>query len=753
MIYLRFGYKLYGEILHTPITALDMKQCFHRKIFSLFLRRTGLFLAGFAFFFSPQLSAQNLWTLQGPVSKTSEQKYLEKAERYIGHGEYEVALNYLEEVLEDIYKPGFAFASAYLNLTVELNKQDLFERATNLFMMSLSNAQFSDADRQTLQIEREYLSHIVDEREFISMNPIHQDNTREAAKAVRKIWASLDPTPTINTNQRLIEHRKRVLEAKERFPNPDVSIGLDDRGIAFLKYGEPDTIYDRPFDFNRGELMGFVSEFQAMREEMNLSDDMASFSNIETTEDADSVSDDTDIGLNLNTASSPEDNSAMGIARLTDNLIEALAQDPFHTSLQIWIYNRFNREMEENLILYFTEEKNYIFKRIRSLDDWIPRSLYSSSRFSADFTAALPIQYLSYQRLMHLDRQFMDAYNDLQNRIFNQSVERSSSELLNMARNVRANHQQVAMRRQMSTPSEHSTEKEKIPEIPISIHQYRSLNEKSKPVYITFIESRPAMIFLDDFTRNQDFIVNDDEDTDIILNEIAQWYRFEQGVELYNSEMEHKGRVRGRPEMHLDSERDIPSVVILDIPMIEEGAHQSFYAMLFNHHPDAEPSDESIFPAELRGLGQKTFLQEKHLEAGKEGILMGDLITGYNRVEEENTRFPFVVSHDGIIPADENPVIRFEVHRLEKDESGFANFEVEYNFETDRRSFLFFRRSNDDLSGTIEFSAAESSFSESIEFDNLPLRPGSYTLHWTVIDNVGGSHAKTSLDIEVIEVN
>jgi GWxTD domain-containing protein len=730
-----------------------MKQCFHSLDISFFLKHTGVFLVFFALIFPPELAAQNLLSLQDAHPKETEQKYLDQAELYTENGDHERALELLEKALDDINRPGFAFASAYLNLVVKLNEKDLFEQATNLFMMSLSNDQFSDADRQILQNELEYLSHIADEREFISLNPVQQKNTGEAANTVRKIWTSLDPTPTINTNQRLIEHRKRVLEAKERFANPDAPHGLDDRGIAFLKYGEPDTIYDRSFDFNRGELMGFVSEFQAMREEMNLTAEMSSFSNIETTEDADSISDVTASGLNLNTASSPDDNSAMGIARLTDNLIEAIAQDPFQTSLHIWIYDRFNNEMDENLVLFFSEGNSNIFQQIRSLDDWIPRSLYSSSRFNADFTAALPLQYLSYQRLMHLDRQFMDAYNDLQNRIFNQSLERSSSELLNMARNVRANHQQVAMRRQMSAPSEHSTEKEKIPEIPLSIHQYRSWNENSEPVYITFLESRPAMIFLDDFTRNQDFIVEEDEDTEMILNEIVQWYRFEQGVELYNSGMEPKGRVRGRPEMHLDSERDLPSVVILDIPIIEEGAHQSFYAMLFNHHPDAEPLEESIFPGELRGLGKQTVLQHKHPEAGKRGILMGDLITGYNRLEEESTRFPFVVSHDRIIPADENPVIRFEVHRLEKDESGFANFEVDYNFETEQRSFLFFRRSNDDLSGTIEFSAAESSFSDSIEFDNLPLRPGSYTLHWKVTDNVGGSISETSLDIEVIEPN
>ena len=730
-----------------------MKQCYHKLNISLFLKQISVFLIFITLIQPPEVSAQSLLSLRDAHPKETEHKYLEQAELYAENGDHQRALEHMEKALDDVDRPGFAFASAYLNLTVELNEKNLFERATNLFMMSLSNDQFSDADRQTLQIEREYLSHIVDESEFISLNPIHQENINEMAKAVRKIWLSLDPTPTINTNQRLIEHRKRLLEAKECFPNPDASIGLDDRGIAFLKYGEPDTVYDRPLDFNRGELMGFVSEFQAMREEMNLTADMTSFSNIETTEDADSISDVTDSGLNLSTASSPDDNSAIGIARLTDNLIEVIAQDPFQSSLNVWVYDRFNIEMGENLVLFFSEGNSNTFQQIRSLDDWIPRSLYSSSRFDADFTAALPLQYLSYQRLMHLDRQFMDTYNDLQNRIFNHSVERSSTELLNMARNVRANHQQVAMRRQMSAPAEHSTEKEKIPEIPLSIHQYRSLNENSEPVYITFLESRPAMVFLDDLTRNQDFIVDDDEDAEMILNEIVQWYRFEQGVELYNSGMEPKGRMRGRPEMHLDSERDIPSVLILDIPMIEEGAHQSFYAMLYNHHPNAEPSEQSIFPEELRGLGKKTVVQKNHLEAGEEGILMGDLITGYNRLEEENTRFPFVVSHDRIIPADENPVIRFEVHRLEKDETGFANFEVEYHFETDRRSFLFFRRSNDDLSGTIEFSTAESAFSESIEFDNLPLKPGSYTLQWKVTDKVGGSIAETNLDIDVIESN
>jgi len=696
---------------------------------------------------SDSLYAQHPANTSEDQIKTELEK-LKKAENYLKKGETVPAFYLLNEAAGQLEKPGFRFASLYLDLVVKQDKKDYFGAATNRFLMALSQPAFSVEDSLEIQQEMDILSLILENSSGFSRN-LENKTAPEMAQYIQQTWISLDPTPTINANQRLIEHRERLHNARYKYPDPEADHGMDARGVAYLKYGEPDIVYDRPFNFNRGELHYFVTEFQEMTESMSLTADADDF-DIYVTEDADSASEATDSGLNLSSARAPSGSSAIGLARVTDNLVETIGQDPFHTSLKIWIYGRFNSEMDENLILYFKEGRNDVYERIRSLDDWIPRSLYSSGSFNGNFTPALPLQYLAYQRVMFLDRQLMDTYNNLQNRIFNHSIERSATELRNMARNVRANHQQIAEARQLNAPAEYSTETEQIPHIPLQTHQYRSFNDLGQPVFVTFIKSLPTIPFLNDFAKNQEeLLINETDDAEHILEEISNWYHLEQGVELFDETMQRKGRLRGWPQLHLDIERELPSVMIADVPFMGEGTHQTFYSKLFNAHPETAPHSETVFPEELRGLGKKELMQEDHIATTDE-LMLSDLIIGYGRLKESGSRFPFLVKHDKKIPEDENPVIYFNVHGLTLDELGFTNFEVDYRFETDRRSFLFFRRTPDELSGTLEFSTSEPRFSDSLEFDNLPLREGTYTLYWTLKDLNSNSREKRELEINII---
>lgn len=320
-----------------------------------------------------------------------------------------------------------------------------------------------------------------------------RESPETIADLIKRNWQRFDPTPSLVANQRFIEHRLRIRYALNHFPDSESEFGVDDRGKLIIRYGEPDQSKNLPSSFfTQGELFDFIVEYQNMLEGMQLTE--SGSDNIPAI-DADTASDNFTI-----VSSASSGTSAFDLRRQTNELIDTIHMDPFHTNLIIWIYDRFDGNMRDNLVFYLTERKHNVYKTIQSLDDWIPRSLFRASDrgFGGGFSPALPLQYFAYQRIMHLDRQFMDTYDNLQNQIFNQSYQRSREQLLRMAANIRNRHRLEVIERQRTAPAEHSTEENKIPEIPLDIYQYRTLSSSGKPVFTTFIESRPTTAFLTD---------------------------------------------------------------------------------------------------------------------------------------------------------------------------------------------------------------------------------------------------------------
>lgn len=61
----------------------------------------------------------------------------------------------------------------------------------------------------------------------------------EGGEALRRWWRGLDPYPATAENERLEEHLTRLVRAQQGFRCPEPTRGLDDRGMAHLRYGAP----------------------------------------------------------------------------------------------------------------------------------------------------------------------------------------------------------------------------------------------------------------------------------------------------------------------------------------------------------------------------------------------------------------------------------------------------------------------------------------------------------------------------------
>lgn len=117
-------------------------------------------------------------------------------------------------------------------------------RATSL----QSQSRYAEAD----QAYREFLSgaapeerahytdlaYVTSEEEYRQ----YQSLEKEAAKAEfrRRFWAVRDPKPATAVNERLVEHYRRVMHAREHFSKGQQP--WDRRGGIYIRYGEPDDL-------------------------------------------------------------------------------------------------------------------------------------------------------------------------------------------------------------------------------------------------------------------------------------------------------------------------------------------------------------------------------------------------------------------------------------------------------------------------------------------------------------------------------
>lgn len=63
------------------------------------------------------------------------------------------------------------------------------------------------------------------------------------AVAIKQFWIEADPTPTTPENERLMEHWSRIVHARRNYVyNRSSPYETDDRGLFYVKYGEPDRI-------------------------------------------------------------------------------------------------------------------------------------------------------------------------------------------------------------------------------------------------------------------------------------------------------------------------------------------------------------------------------------------------------------------------------------------------------------------------------------------------------------------------------
>jgi hypothetical protein len=129
---------------------------------------------------------------------------------------------------------------------------------------------------------------------------------------------------------------------------------------------------------------------------------------------------------------------------------------------------------------------------------------------------------------------------------------------------------------------------------------------------------------------------------------------------------------------------------------------------------------------------------------------MSDLVLGFNRSDNDDLLFPYMVALENEIPADENLVIHFEVYHLQKQDNGLSLFELNYGINP--INWLGRARTRtQEADITVTFETDQNSFREVVEIDTGVLAKGEYELYLTAMEPHTGRKVERRVRFTIVD--
>ncbi|MFU8811614.1 MAG: GWxTD domain-containing protein [Balneolaceae bacterium] len=643
-------------------------------------------------------------------------------------GQLEQALDTWEAYYEENERVDSRVGFEYIGIVTGRGITGRYTQATDMYYQALLKAE-GVASQIALRQEIERLRPIVGQgvyRQWITM--LEEEHTGLPID-LYGYWVQLDPTPASTQNERLIEHWIRIAEAQQRFTrNASTIYGADERALVYVRYGEPDRVRNGILTLQDLNVKPWL-ERQVL----------------------------TQLDPDLETQRPLESSEARQI-RLLENAIYEFHRYPEY---EIWFYDRLSDAGEASVPFFFgTNIQNEQFEMLAGIDSFIPERAFQRNAFRdvspdhdpASFTRegltpALMLQMLYYEQLSRIDPFFDTRLNALKDAV----IEQDMNVLRGFDRVFKEENQSLVQHKKLDIPQEQSTYRAQVPQIPVSVHHYRFLDEENRPQLVTIVESEPQESFLIDFNRNRPdgVTIRDLEVTEDITNELSD-YSFLHRLVTLSTDWQTLDRVEDRPPLRLRrSVRE--SRASLELVTDHTGRlYQAVSAILLNENPRTGPAYQTPYPPAMRGLGSRVVRQPEPLRADTDSLQMADLVLGYQMLDEPVGFFPFIVANDQAVPWLETLVLRFEVYNLEMQDNGFSQFELTYRILpieedgrviTDQAEFVL----------TLNFTSEFPRLDENLEIETADLQPGLYELRMVVTDVNSRQEVRRTIRFEVVE--
>lgn len=299
--------------------------------------------------------------------------YYQEGKQKLEAGDWEKALEIWSEGKRNLADEGKAdprIGIAFIELVTEKQAPLYYEKATDFYYWGFSTSAPAKY-KKVVEGEINRMAPLIDEEEFKAWEK-DLSKTRPALLAkIKTFWLERDPNPTTTLNERLLEHWERVAYARKNFNKAKNTVyGTDDRGLIFVKYGEPDQ-----------------------KRELTLGDNPAEINHIA---------------------------GVYGIpsTRYTDfrNGVERFLTYP---ECEVWSYRSLSSE-EPVIFVFGPRDGRGTFGLRDGVEEFIPSGAFSrsSARYTAGVIPGAVIQMMFYNRLTSFDLSFADRLNELDRHLY-----------------------------------------------------------------------------------------------------------------------------------------------------------------------------------------------------------------------------------------------------------------------------------------------------------------------------------------------
>ena len=194
--------------------------------------------------FGAALAAADVCAAAAALPQTASDPY-ERGMALAERGDVEGALTLWIAARDSLSAEGAEDArigTAFIQAVTESELERFEEIATVMFYWGFSGVA-TDRTREEIMAEGRRTFTLVDSAAVEYWDGIGRQDAGGLALAVKRFWIERDPTPATLLNERLIEHWRRIADARRDFVyNHSSAYGTDDRGTFFVKYGLPDRV-------------------------------------------------------------------------------------------------------------------------------------------------------------------------------------------------------------------------------------------------------------------------------------------------------------------------------------------------------------------------------------------------------------------------------------------------------------------------------------------------------------------------------
>lgn len=343
-----------------------------------------------------------------------------------GLEKWEIA--YEEYKLSNLYNS--AMGIQFTEFVTKYNIVSKYNIASEMFLWSLGDKKLNNNNKYIISHAYGILPLLNNKDKKIWEDMLNDDNNQIITK-IKEFWNINDPNPFTNTNERLVEHWERIDYASKTFKRKSKKpYKTDDRGIIYVRFGEPTWKYAR--------MIGLINP--PLREAGNIAND-------------------------------PKQQTAR--------------------DFEIWRY--FNLDEDNPVVFMFGEVHQDGFREISGVEDLIENSKFrtGTKSLNAFIPTGTRIQLLYYNELFHIDKIFSDRWSELESEILrqrnrpNNGIVRYRTTLLKSKRNLFKNSDKH-YKNSVFIPDYFSTVKSKIGKIETKVFPIRYLNNGDPKIVLLY---------------------------------------------------------------------------------------------------------------------------------------------------------------------------------------------------------------------------------------------------------------------------